>query len=96
MSYTLYYDPTDKDVLIIMEYLDSLGIPVIPEKYNDAEIPIWVSKFPAIETAKEKFVGIAKCVNFYENLSSITNLLMKAKDFKASNPKYKMTNFIYI
>jgi len=46
---------------------------------------------PSIETSSgERYIGLDACVQFYESIAGLGDLLQKATAFKAANREYRI------
>lgn len=92
MTYVLYKNPIQLETLEIVQYLHSCGHKnVAPSCCIERNYPFWVTQLPAIETVTgQRYVGLEKCVNYWETLHGETNLQYKAHIFKIANPDYRI------
>jgi hypothetical protein len=90
VTYTLYKEPMSLDTLYIVQYLHAHGTTLIP-KYI-IERNHGVSVLPSVAHGDKLYLGLLEVVKFYENASGISNLLIKAREWKENNPDYRITD----
>lgn len=92
-TYVLYKNPIQTDTLAIVQYLNSLGIKLLPAYCIELNHSSWVVELPSIEVfGGRRYIGLRECIGFYESVSGERNLLKKALEFKEKNPGYKIVS----
>ena len=92
MAYILYKAPVQLETLSIVQYLHSLGKLARPLYCIERSYPGWVHRVPSIETSSgDKYIGIDECVEYYEQISGVDDILQKALEFKRLHPRYTIT-----
>ena len=86
--YILFKNPIQLDTLAIVQYLYYHKIVFLPTTIVEKNLPDFVSELPTIVYNKTVYCGLKDCVELYEKISGIKNLLHKALKFKEENPKY--------
>jgi hypothetical protein len=88
----IYKNPVQLDTLAIMQYMHSQGIDMKPLQIIERQYPYWVTQLPSIYDVdnSQQLVGFENCVQYYERVSGISDLLNKATEFKACNPTYRI------
>lgn len=83
VAYTLYKAPIQLDTLWMVQYLASLGKPMVPAVVVERCHPPEVSALPAIRDHATDTLhqGLEACVEFYEAM---------AGEVKAANPNYRV------
>ncbi len=84
MQYILYKNPIQLDTLAVVQYLVmEHGLRVEPLCCVERNHPPWVTALPAIEEGGgQQHVGLYACVQYYERISGISDLLIKATAWK--------------
>ena len=90
--YVLYKRPVELDTLNAVQYLHHIGVSVEPQACIERNHPPWVTMLPAIHdlTSQRMYVGLDACISFYEQLSGVSDLLQKSRQFKERNPDYRI------
>lgn len=93
-EYVLYKNPIQYETLHIVQYLHSLGINLCPKYCIECNYPDWVTIQPSIfvPTTGTRYIGLQECLMFYENESSICNILEESTKFKKEHPGYRIHN----
>jgi hypothetical protein len=91
MTYILYKNPIQQNTLAVVQYLHSRGQELLPAVCIERLHPDWATELPSIETGDgERFVGLQRCMEFYERSTGIKNLYHKAMAFNEQNPGYRV------
>lgn len=95
VRYSLFKNPLQMDTLAIVQYLNSIGIKLLPEQIiesNWEKIDSRIVRVPSITTTGRIYLGLIEVIDFYEEKSGIKNLLVKAEQFKKENPNYRIND----
>jgi hypothetical protein len=93
IEYGLYKEPISSDTLYIVQYLYSNGIVLIPTYIIERNHKHHgITELPAIVCDDTIYSGIMEVTKFYEQISGITNLLNKAREWKIKNPNYRIND----
>jgi len=79
--YILYKNPIQLDTLSIVQYLHYKGILFLPNCIIERNYPPSVTQLPTIYYKNQYYCGINECIELYENISGIDNILEKARKF---------------
>jgi hypothetical protein len=93
MPFVLYKNPVQADTLDIVRFLHSASIfDASPSCCIERNWPPWVTELPAIKDLADgtEFVGLQRCVSFWEHMSGVPNLFERAKMFAEEHPKYRV------
>jgi len=90
-EYTLFKNAIQYDTLAIVQYMHSIGVEALPKACVERCHPEWAHSLPSIETSSgERYIGLDACVQFYESIAGLRDLLQKATAFKAANREYRI------
>lgn len=93
MKYVLYKQPIQYETLHIVQYLHSIGILLLPNVCIERNYPEWVSSLPSIDVGKERYIGLDACIQYFETISGVSDLLTKSQKFKEVNPEYRIHKY---
>lgn len=92
VNYVLYKKDYQNEVNEIILFLDSKKKDFIPKAVFERSFPPQIIKLPAIHDLDNNvcYVGLDKCIEFFEEKSKIKDIVQKVEIFKKKNPGYQM------
>lgn len=92
-DYILFKNPIQYDTLSIVQYLFTKGIDVKPKMVIERNYPNYITETPSIYiiATGQLYQGLDLCIEFYEMISNIDNLLIKAGNFKNTYPNFRIS-----
>ncbi len=88
--YTLYKNSEQYDTLFMVQYMYHCGISFLPNTIYETNFPSNIKVIPTIKYNNTLYEGSQQITALYEQISGISNLLNKAKQFKNNNPEYRI------
>lgn len=88
INYILYKEPVSLDTLYIVQYLHAHGIKLVPKFIIERNHGVKV--LPTIVCGNNIYSGLQEVIGFYEQISGITDILTKSREWKELNPDYRI------
>ena len=93
MPFVLYKNAVQMDTLEIVRFLHATHVPgASPACCVERNWPPWVTELPAIKDLDDgrEYVGMQRCVSFWEALSGVSNLRVRPRAFSEEEPAYRV------
>ena len=94
MRYVLYKNPVQPDTLAVVRYLHSVlpTLAACPAACVERNHPPRVTELPAVHDldTDEWFVGPARCVEFFEARSGLSDLARLSREFAEAHEGYRI------
>jgi hypothetical protein len=93
MPFVLYKNAVQLDTLEIVRFLHAARVPgASPASCVERAWPQWVTELPAIKDLDDGtlYVGMQRCVSFWEARSGVSNLRDRARAFSEQHPAFRV------